>query len=92
MLALNKPCIAFWENSLDHLLPDAKPLYEELVDAGIIYFNPELAANFINKVWEEIPAWWSTEKVQIARGNFIQKYSKVSGKPVEDLYQLLVSK
>ena len=89
-LALNLPLIAFWQDGLDHLRDNAKPFYEEMIQAGIFHLNPESAAHKVNEVWGDIDDWWMTAKVQNAREAFCSQYSRTSKKPIRDLKKILL--
>ena len=85
----NIPTLAFWKNGLDHLTDDAKPHYQILVDAGIIYFNAKTAAHTINKTWDNITNWWEQDNIQKARKEFCNKYARRSQKPLKDLLKAI---
>ena len=90
-LALNIPTICFWRNSLSHLLPSAKPFYELLHNANILFYTPEAAAEFIGLHWDCISEWWQSDKVQDARQIFCDKYARTSDHPVQELKNILKS-
>ena len=89
-LSRNIPTLAFWQNDLGHLRESALEDYELLVDAGIIHFSPESAANKVNEVWNDVNGWWLKESVQNARKQYCQKYARVSEHPVRDLKKILL--
>lgn len=91
MLAANQPFICFWPNGWEHLVDSAKPHYELLREAGIFQGSPELAAAKIMTVWDDIPAWWLSSRVQQARNAFCEEYSRLTGSPVADLAKLLTA-
>jgi putative transferase (TIGR04331 family) len=88
-LSQNIPTIAFWPNGFAHLRESAKPFYQLLVDAGIVYTNPKLAAQKVNEVWDDVDLWWRQKHVQIARIEFCNRYAKTSQTPIRDLMNLL---
>lgn len=88
-LSANIPTLAFWQNDLDHLRESAKPYYQMLVDAGIIYFSAESVAERVNTIWDDVDGWWNSNRVQIARKRFCERYAKVSENPVMDLKKIL---
>lgn len=47
--------------------------FEELISCGIMHTNPKEAAKFLEKVLDNPTAWWQSNKVQIARRNFLGK-------------------
>lgn len=89
-LEANIPTIAFWQNGLDHLVEEAIPYYELLVNAGIVHLTPEAAAYRINQVWDEVENWWNSREVQKARKIFCSQYAHTSKKPIRDLKKILL--
>ena len=88
-LAMNIPTMCFWRGGLSHLLPSAKPFYELLVDAGILFFSPEATAKSIALHWDDISGWWESKKVQDVRQLFCQQYARTVAHPVRELKNLL---
>jgi putative transferase (TIGR04331 family) len=88
-LALNIPTICFWRGGLSHLLPSAKPYYDLLNNAGILYYSPEAAAEFVNFHWEDLSKWWESKKVQDARKIFCDQYARTSEHPAQELKDIL---
>jgi putative transferase (TIGR04331 family) len=91
-LSQNIPTIAFWQNGLDHLRDSAKPYYQILVDAGIIYFTPEAVAHKVNTIWTDVDGWWAQKHIQEAINQFCIRYARFSENPVRDLKQLFLEK
>lgn len=90
-LSGNVPTIAFWLNSYDYLLDEAKPFYEMLFDAGILHFSAESASKKINEIWNDIDGWWNQKETQEARKKFCNQYAKHSNNPVFELKKILLS-
>ena len=88
-LALNIPTMCFWYDGLDHISEKAKPYYELLRDAGILHDNPNQAAESIALHWDNVDAWWASERVQHARERFCNEYARTEKHPVKKLKQLL---
>jgi putative transferase (TIGR04331 family) len=88
-LNLNIPTMGFWREGLAHLLPEARPHYQSLVDSGILHFDPEETARYLASVWDNISAWWLSDRVQKARTAFCAQYAKSSIHPVRELKALL---
>ncbi|MCG3770527.1 MAG: hypothetical protein JW384_01677 [Nitrosomonadaceae bacterium] len=89
-LSQNVPTMAFWRGGLDHVRDSAKPYYQLLIDAGIIYLTPQSAARQINKTWEDVAGWWESGDVQSARQIFCDRYARISKNPIGDLKRILV--
>ena len=60
----------YWELNIN-----SKTDYDELSKVGIFHTNPISAAEFYNKIKNDINSWWFSQKVQLARKNFCEKYS-----------------
>ena len=88
-LALNVPTMAFWQNGLDHLVPDAKQYYQELVDVGILHFSAKTISEKINNEWKDIDLWWNKLDIQKVRNKFCDQYARQIEKPIQELTRLL---
>jgi putative transferase (TIGR04331 family) len=90
-LSRNFPTVAFWDGGLDHLIEGAKPYYQRLVDAKIIFFSPEEAAQHVNRIWDNIDSWWLSREVQSAREEFVLRYARKDPRPSKTLSQIIKS-
>jgi putative transferase (TIGR04331 family) len=88
-LALDIPTMCFWHGGLDHLRPEAKPYYEQLRSAGILYDTPESAASAVEAHWDAVDEWWRDPRVQLARRNFCDRYARMVPHPVRTLRKIL---
>ena len=88
-LALNVPTMAFWQNGFDHLVSEAKPYYQELVDIGILHLSPKSISEKINNEWADIELWWNRLEVQKVRNRFCEQYARQIEKPIQELNNLL---
>ena len=88
-LSGNIPSIAFWEDGYDHLNESAIPFYKILYDAGVIFFDPNKAADKVNEIFGNIDNWWQETEVQNARILFCENYARISKNPVKDLKNIL---
>ena len=86
---MNIPTLAFWQNGLDHLVEEAKPFYQHLLEAGIVHLTPESISAKICDVWDNIENWWNDPLVQQARIQFCMEYAMLSKKPIRRLKELL---
>ncbi len=84
----NIPTLAFWQNEFDHLRDSAKPYYQLLLDAGIVYLTPEAAAKKVNEIWADVDGWWASASVQDARKRFCDRYARVSQHPAADIAKI----
>lgn len=78
LLSANIPTVAFWDNNQWELRDQAIPYYNELINCEILFFDPKLAAQKINKVWDPdiLHEWWYNEKTTKAIKKFLDMYGK----------------
>ena len=74
-LSRNFPTIVFWDRNLNEINPVAQPFVDLLVDAGILFYSPEEAAEKVNKIKNNINEWWCSDKVQSARIKFCENFA-----------------
>jgi len=75
-LSANIPTILFWDAEMNKLRPEAKPYYEKLINAGILYHCPESAAHAISAVYDDVEKWWNEPTRQEARYIFCQRFAR----------------
>ena len=85
---LNFPTILLLNKKFDELRVSAKPYFDILEKAGILFYDPTLAANKINEIWDNVEVWWNDQKVKAAVNIFCNKFSKKSKNPVKDLFKV----
>jgi len=83
-LSANKPAILFWDPAKYTLRPDAKPYYDQLREAGILYDNPEAAAEAVNTAYPDIEKWWNDPNRQAARQTFCNRFARTSSNAVKE--------
>jgi len=71
-LVANTPSVFFWDYELCREREDAKPTFDLLRKAGILFHDPIDAANKVNSVWEDVQGWWMEPKRQEARLKFMK--------------------
>lgn len=89
-LSQNIPTLAYWLNGFQHLNDEVVQDYEILLKAGIIHLTPESAAEHVNRVWDSVDEWWSSDFVQEARLSFCERYARLSKNPSRDLKRILL--
>lgn len=89
-LSQNIPTLAFWNNDLEHLRDSALPYYQLLVDAGIVHLSSDSIALKVNEVWDDIDAWWDSDKTQEARKTFCERYARESQDRIHDIKKALL--
>lgn len=88
-MSLNIPTIFFWDPIFWELNQESIKDYDELKKVNIFHHNSKSAAEFYNKIQPNINEWWFSEKVQIARENFCNKYSKINKKISQDISNIM---
>ena len=74
-LFVNKPTILFWDLNVFMVRREASPFFEELNTSGILFYNPEEAANAVSEIYEDVEKWWLDPTRQRARENFCNKFA-----------------
>ena len=82
--AINKPGTNHWE-----LNEETKPYFEMLKSVSIFHETPESAAQQMIKVWDDVDGWWHSKQVQDTRKIFCYQYSRLPGKPIGQLKNVL---
>ena len=77
-MAANIPTICYWDPTSWPMSPNAQPLLDDMIQAGILFTDPLSAAHNINAIWGDVPGWWRSEAVQRARGNWSQLHARTS--------------
>jgi putative transferase (TIGR04331 family) len=77
-LAANMPTIIFWNPDHWELREGAIDDYDNLKKVGILHDSPELAAEMVHKVWNDIDSWWYRDDTQKARTEFCFKFARMS--------------
>ncbi len=80
-LSLNIPTIIFLRG--DTVRQSASPHFDKLKSARILFDNPYDAAKHINEIWDDIPAWWESDKVYSARREFCNQYCYSDNKSLD---------
>ena len=64
------PTILLYKDAFWDLRREFNDLIQVLIDANIVFSDPILASNHINKVWKSPGIWWNSVKVKSARERF----------------------
>ena len=79
------PSVAYIPGGLDHLNDVARDQYQLLVEAGLIFTNPDAAAAGVSAIMKDLPFWWMNEVRIRERERFVSCYSKISNHPAREL-------
>ena len=91
MVVRKSQIVYFWNPNQWELRADAELYYKNLVDAKILHWSPEAAANHINLVWDDIESWWLAETTQNAIRNFCERFARDPSVAFNDLKRFLAS-
>jgi putative transferase (TIGR04331 family) len=80
VLACNIPTICIWEKEAWDMCAEAEPYFEELRKSKILFHDPIEAANHINQKYDDVPIWWNSVDVQLARKSWALKYANANKK------------
>jgi putative transferase (TIGR04331 family) len=74
-MAMNRPTITFINRNVQSFRPSAQKYIQRLEDMNMVFYSPEDAAQFVNKIYPDINEWWSRSDVQSARKEFVDKFA-----------------
>lgn len=69
------PTIAYWNSDAYPISAQAKPTFDALKEAGIIFDTSDLAAQHVTKIWDNVDEWWLSDNVVKARQMFKDNYA-----------------
>jgi putative transferase (TIGR04331 family) len=91
-LIADKPCLFFYNPRHFRLLSHAEPIFRGLTEAGILYHDPEAAADAVAAAYPDVEKWWADPRKQAARHAFCESFAMTSadvvGHWVEELVRL----
>ena len=91
-LAANFPSVLFWSPIHWELRAEAQPYFDALIQAKILHYSPESAAEHIEAIFNDVAGWWMTPKVQQARREFCKVYARTGGSLAREWSAILKSK
>ncbi len=77
-LAENFPTLVFFDPGLFEIRPEAVAAVDMLRRVGIFHDSPESAAEFLNRIGQDVFSWWNDEGLQAARVAFCNQYARTS--------------
>lgn len=72
------PTILYWDPAHFAITREAQGLFDALRSAGILFDQPEAAADKANQVWENAGSWWQGASVQKAVARFCATFARSS--------------
>lgn len=83
--AANIPSIVYWDPTYWELRDSAIPYFQELRKVGVFHDSPVSAALHLNKVWDNVFEWWTSNETQEAVKMFVQKFCYTSPDMLNEL-------
>ena len=84
------PTVIFWDPEFWELSIEAKPYFDVLRQAGILFDDPVSCAAMVNSIWDDVPAWWESPDVQSAVISFSERFAHVGARPLGRLKSALI--
>jgi len=75
-LSANKPTVLFWNPDKYGIRNEAKPLFNNLRNVGILHDSPEEAAQTVNRVYGDVEKWWADPDLQNVRKQFCYRFAR----------------
>lgn len=89
---INHPTVLLWPKEFNLIKPEFDHYYKNLENAGILYYNSEDCAAKVDSISNNPMKWWSTEKVQKAKNDFCDNFTRFSSNFGSELAKLLKNK
>ncbi len=86
---MNKPSILILNKKFERFRKISKQFYKSFEKKGIIFYDPKKAANFLNKIQNNIDNWWLDKSLQKLRSKFCFQFAKFSSNPTNDLQKII---
>ncbi len=86
-LTQDVPFVGFWTEPIQRVRPDAKEMYQEMMEAGILFDDPVKLAKHVDAVFADVQGWWRSNQVQTALKNYSDRYARRVDNPVVYLHK-----
>jgi putative transferase (TIGR04331 family) len=77
--AANVPTVCTWDADAWPPCAQAKPFFDDLIAAGVLFHDPRKAAAHVNAIWPDVEGWWRSTEVQKARRAWARQFARSSG-------------
>ena len=74
----NIPTILFWNTNHFAITTEVSHYFDILRSAGILFDNPESAAEQVNKIWVDVQGWWQQPEVQKAKDEYCCQFARTN--------------
>ena len=75
-MSMDFPTVMFWNPGLFETSPAFSKHLDELEKVGIFHRSPESAAAHVNRVWNDLNAWWYATEVRRCRTEFANAFAR----------------
>ena len=82
-LASNKPTILFWDTDVNKLRPEAEPYFDLLRSAGVLFDDPDAAAEAVSYAYANVELWWHDSGRQQAVSKFCNQFAHTSPNAIQ---------
>ena len=89
-LVENVPTILFWSPGSNVLKDEAQPYFDLLRDSGILFDSPEDASAAINRIYNDVQAWWCSDAVVDVVATFKRQYCDDPGSVLKEVQRVLM--
>jgi len=89
-LNLNLPTIVIFDKSYCGIRKKSLKYFKLLKEAKILFYDPNEAARFVNKNYNNIDEWWNSKKVQVSVKKFVNKFARSTDNPYTFLEKLKI--
>lgn len=77
-LAADVPTVLFWDRRHTRLRPEAEPVFDALREGGILFHDPEQAADAVAEAYADVENWWAQPRRREARAEFCDRFARTS--------------
>ncbi len=75
-MAANVPMVCFWNRDDWPLCDEARPYFDALRDAGVLFHDPVEAAQRAGEIWDDVRGWWMRPEVVEAVGAWRHQFAR----------------
>ena len=88
-IGANVPTVLFWDADQFPVMDGARPYYDLLTANHVIHDSPESAAEWVDKIYNSLDAWWFGEDCQNAVNKFCNAFARKSKRPINEWLKML---
>jgi putative transferase (TIGR04331 family) len=75
-LSLNKPTIMIISPKFYKFRSGVQELFDQLQEVGILHLSNESAAQHLHAIYDDVMAWWASDRVQSVRQAFVHEHAR----------------